>query len=135
MIALNFLCVWHFLFYHASWLQVFQLFQFSFLLVKMVNHYEVNSILLDIQNHFKKISFITIFIIAFHIYYIPIFKIWRFFIYTMIFHIFINTFGYLLIEWHIPPPIPFSTINNISISVKLLVMLILGLKEILRINF
>ena len=38
-------------------------------------------------------------------------------------------FAYILIEWHIPLLEPFTTIKNISISVKLLVMLILDLKE------
>ena len=50
--------------------------------------------------------------------YMPIFKIWRFFIFILIFHIFIIRFEYWLIEWHISILIPFSTINSISVSVN-----------------
>ena len=93
---------------------------------------------------FKKLSFITSFIISFYeiftrmryffkqlkticrqplwhcptieIIYIPIYTIWRFlseyFIYLLL------AFAYQWMAWHIPPLIPFSTINNISISVN-----------------
>ena len=49
--------------------------------------------------------------------YIPIFKIWRFFVFTIIFHLFFINFCYLLMEWHNPSLVPSSTINNMSISV------------------
>ena len=38
--VLNTSCVWHILFYHASWPQVFQVFQFSFFQAKKVNNCE-----------------------------------------------------------------------------------------------
>ena len=41
MLVLNFLCAEHILFHLPSWLKVFQLFQFPFFLVKMVNHDDV----------------------------------------------------------------------------------------------
>ena len=45
--------------------------------------------------------------------YIPIFKIWWFFIFIIIIHIFVISFAYRWIGWHNPPLIHFSTINNI----------------------
>ena len=43
-----------------SWLQVLQLFQFSFLLLKILNHCEVNVVFQYININFKKISYIII---------------------------------------------------------------------------
>ena len=37
MVVLNFLCVWHILFYSASWLQVFQQFQFFLFQLERLN--------------------------------------------------------------------------------------------------
>ena len=48
-------------FYHTSWLQVFQFFQFSLIQVKMENHCESHVIFWD----FEKMSCITIFITVF----------------------------------------------------------------------
>ena len=46
----------------SSWLQVFQSFQFSSLLVKIVDHYEVHAILGKLNINLNEISYITIFI-------------------------------------------------------------------------
>ena len=95
--------------------------------------------------NFKKMSFIIFFIIVFYeifiklgsifylqkvftgnfyyiaqpsklIIYIPILNIWRFFVFIIIFHVFVISFCMLI---NICPLIPFSSINNISISVKI----------------
>ena len=50
MLALNFLRVKIIQFYHINFLQAFRLFQFSFFLVKMINHYEVHLIFQDIEH-------------------------------------------------------------------------------------
>ena len=42
MLVLNFSCEEHIPFYHVNHLQALRLFQFSFFLVKIVNHYEVH---------------------------------------------------------------------------------------------
>ena len=96
--------------------------------------------------NFKKISFITFFIIAFYeiliklrsefcplktIYwkllrhcptiktiYIPLLKIGQFFIFVIIFYVFLISFCVLIYRVTYSPLIPFPTINNISISVK-----------------
>ena len=50
--------------------------------------------------------------------YIPMFYLWLFFIFIIIFHIFVISFHLSMNSMHICPLIPFSTINNISISVS-----------------
>ena len=97
-----------------------------------------------LNNTFKKLSFITSFIISFYeiftrlryffkrlkitcrqllwhcpaieIIYIPIYTIWRFL--SEYFIYLLLAFAYQWMAWHIPPLIHFSTINNISISVN-----------------
>ena len=53
------------LLYHASWLQVFRLFQLSSFLVKMVNHCEINLILQDIEHQLRENILHSIFIVVF----------------------------------------------------------------------
>ena len=93
----------------------------------------------------EKISFVTFFIIVFYevfiklrsfyypfkmIYrkllwhcptiqfiYISVIKIWCFYIFIIIFHIFLLAFVYLWITWHTPLLISFSTVNIMSASV------------------
>ena len=54
MLVLNFLRVSHILFYHVSWLQIFQLFQFSFSQVQMVNHCEGHVIFQHIEHQLQE---------------------------------------------------------------------------------
>ena len=54
MPVLNFLCEWHIQFYHVNQPQAFRLFQFSFFLVKMLNHYEVHVIFQYIENQLRQ---------------------------------------------------------------------------------
>ena len=54
------------LLYHACLLHAFQLFQFSFIQAKRLNHFEGCINFQHIQHQLKKISFITFMIIAFH---------------------------------------------------------------------
>ena len=46
------ICMTYF-FYHASWLQVFQLFQFSLFQIKRVNQYGVHVIFQDTEHHLQ----------------------------------------------------------------------------------
>ena len=67
MLVLNFLCVSHILFYHVSWLEVFQLFQFSVFLVRTVSRCVGHLFFFRTLNiNFKKISFIAVFIVVFY---------------------------------------------------------------------
>ena len=52
--------------------------------------------------------------------YVPVLKIWRFFICTIVFHALhvLLAFAYRWIAWHIPQLIHFSTFNSVSIAVK-----------------
>ena len=50
--------------------------------------------------------------------YIPILKIWRLFIFIIIFYVFVISFCISINRLIIPLLIPFSAINNISLSVK-----------------
>ena len=50
--------------------------------------------------------------------YIPVLRIRQFFIFIIIFMYLLLAFAYRQIEWHIPPLILFSTINNITKSVQ-----------------
>ena len=51
MLVLNFLCVQNILFFHyAVRLKVFQPFQFSLFQIKMVDHFEVYAIPVDIEH-------------------------------------------------------------------------------------
>ena len=54
MLALNFLYVWRILFYHASWLKVFQILQFSLFQVKMINHCKGHIIIWDIEHQLQE---------------------------------------------------------------------------------
>ena len=65
MLVLNFLRLYRvfiILGCFSSWLQVFQSFQFSSLLVKIVDHYEVHAVLGMLNISLNEISYITIFI-------------------------------------------------------------------------
>ena len=65
MLVLNFLRLYRIFIIlgcFSSWLHVFQSFQFSSLLVKIVDHYEVHTILGKLNISLNEISYITIFI-------------------------------------------------------------------------
>ena len=133
----------------------------------MVNHYEFRVIFQDIEHQLQENIFFTFLIITFYkifiklrsifdsleiIYrkllrhflsiksiYIPIFKIWWFFIFIIIIHIFVISFAYRWIGWHNPPLIHFSTINNILsvnnsnwVFLRVLAMIIQKQKENLQ---
>ena len=68
----------------------------------------IHNYLLEVFGHCPTIEII----------YILILKIWKFFTFILIFHVTIVS-SCILIEWHTPFLIPFSTINNISISDKI----------------
>ena len=54
MLVLYFLCVWYVLLYHSYLLQNFQLFQFSFLQAKGVNHCEVYITFYDTEHQLQE---------------------------------------------------------------------------------
>ena len=54
MLVLGFAHVQHILFCHLSWVQVFELSQFSYFLVKMVNHCEVHVIFHDTEHQLEE---------------------------------------------------------------------------------
>ena len=49
-----FLCKWHILFYHAYWIQVFLLFQFSFFQEQRINYSEDHVIFQDIEHQLQE---------------------------------------------------------------------------------
>ena len=65
MLVLNFLCEKNIPFYHASWIQILQYFQYSFFQEKKLNHSEGQVIFQIDGHHLQKISFISFFIVAF----------------------------------------------------------------------
>ena len=65
VIVLTFLGVWHIRLHHGSWLQIFQFFQFSFFQVKIINHLKRHAVSSILNIIFKKMFFMTIFILVF----------------------------------------------------------------------
>ena len=65
VIVLTFLGVWHIRLHHGSWLQIFQFFQFSFFQVKIINHLKSHAVSSILNIIFKKMLFMTIFILVF----------------------------------------------------------------------
>ena len=146
MVALNSLYEKHIPFYHASWLQVFQLFQFSFFQEEKVNYHEVHAMFQDIEHRLQKVFYITIFTVAFYIIfiklrcvfnplktihlqllwhcqliksiYVPVLKTWWFFIFIIMFQVFIINFGVSVNNMTYFTSDIFFSINNISISVS-----------------
>ena len=146
MVALNSLYEKHIPFYHASWLQVFQLFQFSFFQEEKVNYHEVHAMFQDIEHQLQKVFYITIFIVAFYIIfiklrcvfnplktihlqllwhcqliksiYVPVLKTWWFFIFIIMFQVFIISFCVSVNNMTYFTSDIFFSINNISISVS-----------------
>ena len=54
MLALNFLCEYYIQISQGNLLYAFGLFQFSFFLVKLVNHYEFHAIFQDIEHQLQE---------------------------------------------------------------------------------
>ena len=136
-----------YLFLSYQWAKNFSTFSISFFWVKMVNHYEVYEMILDIEHqlqenvlyHYLHYSFFGKFLTRLSVtlthlkpakdnfwdiahsykFFLKkiLLKIWWFFIFIVIFHVFVISFHMSMIIMAYSTLIPIFTINNISISV------------------